>query len=100
MPEPEFFVKTGDTSSAIYTTLLDANGDEVDISAADVRFKLAPMSGGTLVVAADATNAQNGAGTVNPPYVRQIKLDGAVAIQRAFGVRDFLSARCGVSKIE
>lgn len=65
MPEPDYFVKTGDSASSIYTTLLDANGDAVDIASASIRFKMKPISGGTLALAVNATNAQNGAGTVD-----------------------------------
>ncbi len=65
MPAPDFSIKTGDTSSSIYATLEDDTGTAVDIQAATVRFKLGPLTGGTLVVAADATNAQIGAGTVD-----------------------------------
>lgn len=65
MPDPEFSIKQGDTSSAVYATLQDASGDAVDIQGADVRFLMAPLSGGTLTVAAAAVNAQVGAGTVD-----------------------------------
>lgn len=64
-PEPDFAIKTGDTASSVYATLEDASGDPVDIQSATVRFKLGPIAGGTLVVAADATNAQIGAGTAD-----------------------------------
>lgn len=62
-PAPDFSIKVGDTASAVYATLEDAAGDPVDIQGATVRFKMGPLNGGTLVVAANATNAQNGAGT-------------------------------------
>lgn len=65
MPQPDFSIKTGDTASAIYATLEDANGDAVNIAGANVTFKMAPMSGGTLTVARAAVNAQVGAGTVD-----------------------------------
>ena len=65
MPSPDFSIKTGDTSSAIYATLEDANGDAVSIAGANVTFKMGPMSGGTLTVARAATNAQVGAGTAD-----------------------------------
>jgi hypothetical protein len=62
MPEPDFSAKRGDTASYIYATLEDAAGDAVDIAGASVRFKMGPLSGGTLTVAADATIALVGAG--------------------------------------
>ncbi len=65
MPEPDFSAKVGDTASAVYATLEDDTGTAVDIQAASVRFKMGPLSGGTLTVAANATNAQVGAGTVD-----------------------------------
>ncbi len=65
MPTPDFSIKTGDTSSAVYATLEDASGDAVSILGASVRFKMGPLSGGTLAVAATATNAQVGAGTAD-----------------------------------
>lgn len=65
MPQPDFSIKTGDTASAVYATLEDANGDAVDIAGASVLFKMGPLSGGTLTVARTATNAQVGAGTVD-----------------------------------
>lgn len=65
MPEPEFSIKRGDTASYLYATLEDADGVAVDIQGATVVFKMGPISGGTLSIAATATNAQNGAGTVD-----------------------------------
>lgn len=65
MPAPDFSIKTGDTASAVYATLEDANGDAVNISGAAVMFKMGPLSGGTLVVARAGTVAQVGAGTVD-----------------------------------
>lgn len=65
MPEPDFTIKVGDTASAIFATLEDANGDPVDIQSAAVKFKLGPLSGGSILVDADAVNAQVGAGTLD-----------------------------------
>ena len=65
MPEPDFFLKRGDTSSSILSTLQNSGGTAVDIQAATIRFKLAPIAGGTLQVDAAAVNAQNGAGTLD-----------------------------------
>ncbi len=65
MPEPDFFIKRGDTSSSILSTLENSGGTAVDIQAADIRFKLAPIAGGSLTVDAAAANAQVGAGTVD-----------------------------------
>lgn len=64
MPEPDFFLKVGDTSSVIYSTLTDADGTAVDIQGADVQFKLAPIDGsGTPAIDAVASNDQVGDGT-------------------------------------
>jgi hypothetical protein len=65
MPEPDFSIKTGDTASSIYATLEDSTGAAVNIQGAAIVFKMGPISGGTLSVAGTATNAQNGAGTVD-----------------------------------
>ena len=65
MPEPDFLIKSGDTASAVYATLENSGGTAVDIQGASVTFKMRPIGGGTLTVAAAATNAQVGAGTVD-----------------------------------
>lgn len=65
MPEPDFFIKRGDTSSSILSTLENSGGTAVDIQSATIRFMLAPLAGGTLAVDAAAVNAQVGAGTVD-----------------------------------
>lgn len=65
MPEPDFFIKTGDTGSPLVTTLENSGGTAVDILAATVLFKMGPLSGGTLTVAGTCTVLQNGAGTVD-----------------------------------
>jgi hypothetical protein len=62
MPEADFLLKRGDTSSGIYATLENSGGTAVDILGASVRWKMAPISGGTLTVNDVATNAQVGAG--------------------------------------
>lgn len=58
MPDPDFSIKTGDTASPMYAILEDSAGDAVDLASATVRFKMGPLSGGTLTIAAVATNAQ------------------------------------------
>ena len=58
MPEPDFKLKRGDSGSSIYAILEDGAGAPVNILGAAVRFKMGPISGGTLVVADDATNGQ------------------------------------------
>ncbi len=63
MPEPDFTFKLGDTASAIYATLEDSAGDPVDIEAASLRFKMSPLSSGTLVIDDVGVNAQNGDGS-------------------------------------
>ncbi len=65
VPEPDFFIKRGDTSSAIQSTLENSGGTAVDILGATIRFKMAPIAGGSLSVDAAATNTQVGAGTVD-----------------------------------
>ena len=40
MPEPEFFLKLGDTASTITANLENSGGTAVDIQGASVRFKL------------------------------------------------------------
>ena len=63
MPQPDFQIKVGDNASSIFATLEDAAGTPVDIEAATVKFRMAPISGGAAVLEAAATNAQNGSGT-------------------------------------
>lgn len=63
MAVPDFAIKTGDTASSVSATLENSGGTPVDIQAATVNFKMAPYSGGTLVVAGTAVNAQIGSGT-------------------------------------
>ena len=64
MPEPDFFIKEGDTASIITSTLRDDDLAAVDIQGATVRFHLAPISGsGTPVLNAAAVNDQVGSGT-------------------------------------
>ena len=65
MPAPDFNIKTGDTASSVYATLEDANTTPVDIQNATVLFKMAAITGGTLVTAGTAEIAQVGAGTVD-----------------------------------
>lgn len=55
MPEPEFFIKQGDTASPITAQLVDHLGAPVNISGAAVRFHMAPISGGTATIDQPAT---------------------------------------------
>lgn len=63
MPESDFALKLGDTSSAIQSYLENSGGTAIDIQGASVRFKMAPIAGGTVTVDDAATNAQNGDGS-------------------------------------
>ncbi len=63
MGQPDFHIKLGDNSSNLFVTLEDENGDATSIENAQLRFKLGPIAGGTLVIDEPATNAQNGDGT-------------------------------------
>lgn len=62
MPEPDFYIKRGDTSSSIASTLEDADLAAVDIQGASVLFKMQSIAGGSLAVSAAAGNAQVGDG--------------------------------------
>src|SRR4051812_45924096 len=65
MPEPDFFIKTGDTGPRIQWTCENAFGTAVDVSGATPLFKARPISGGTLTIAGTATIDQVGAGTAD-----------------------------------
>lgn len=62
MPEPEFFIKQGDTSSAITAQLKDDAGNPVNITGASVLFKMQPYTGtgSEISAAATITNAAEG----------------------------------------
>lgn len=64
-PEPDFSLKAHDTASSIFATLEDADGTPVNIQGAAIRFRMAPIAGGTVTINDVATNAQNGAGTLD-----------------------------------
>lgn len=64
MAEAAFLLKTGDTSSSIYSTLQNSGGTPVDLTGATVLWKLAPLAGGTLTVAGTATIIQSGSTAV------------------------------------
>ena len=72
MPEPDFTLKRNDTSSPISSTLENSGGTAVDILAAAIRFKMAPIAGGTLTIDAAATNGQSGAGSTSNPTTGQV----------------------------
>ncbi len=60
MPEPDFFLRVGDTTSIIRTTLEDSTGASVNIQGATVKFRVAPINGsGTPVINTAASNDQN-----------------------------------------
>lgn len=60
-PEADFLIRAGDTVSVIQQTLEDENGAPVDLTGAQVRFRLAPITGsGTSVLDAAATVVQTG----------------------------------------
>lgn len=65
MSEPDFYLKLGDTSSVITSTVQNSGGTPVDIQNATVRWKLAPIGGGTVEIDTAATNAQTGAGSTS-----------------------------------
>jgi hypothetical protein len=59
MPNPDHVVRQGDSGGLIEAVLMDADGVAVSISAATVRFTMAPLSGGLAVLAAQADNLQD-----------------------------------------
>ena len=64
MPEPDFFLRVGDTTSVIRTTLEDSTGAAVNIQNATIKFRVAPINGsGTPVINTAASNDQVGDGT-------------------------------------
>jgi hypothetical protein len=65
MPEPDFFIKTGDTGSQIQWICEDSTGAAVDVAGSTPMFKMGPLSGGTLTIAGTATVDQVGAGTID-----------------------------------
>lgn len=62
MPAPDFAIKTGDTASSLASTLENSGGTAVDLQGATITFKMRSIAGGTLSLAAAATNSQNGTG--------------------------------------
>jgi len=63
LPDPDFIFQQHDTASPLRATLEDQNGDPVDIQAASVILRMAPIAGGTLALAGTAVVDQIGAGT-------------------------------------
>lgn len=63
MAEPDFVLKRNDTASPLQAVLENSGGTPVDIQGATVLLKLAPIAGGTLIVAGTATVDQVGSGT-------------------------------------
>jgi len=62
MPAPDFVIKLGDKLSALQRTLVDEDGNPVDIGGATVEFH-ARLMGGTPLIDAAAQNLQSGATT-------------------------------------
>jgi hypothetical protein len=62
MPEPNFTIKQGDTTSILSGVVENSGGTAVSIQAATVIFRMAPVSGGTCSVAGTATIDQVDAG--------------------------------------
>jgi hypothetical protein len=63
LPVADFFLRVGDTTSIIRTTLEDSTGAAVNIQGATVKFRVAPINGsGTPVINTAASNDQNGTG--------------------------------------
>lgn len=60
MAEPDFTIRQDDTASTLARTLVDVDGNPVDISGATVTFTLVPIGGGeALLDAAEANNDQD-----------------------------------------
>jgi hypothetical protein len=61
MPEPDFYVKQGDTRSPYVRTLEDGDGNPVNISGATVAYRMQPL-GGIQTISGPATilNAPQG----------------------------------------
>lgn len=57
MPEPAYFLKTGDSGLTIRMICTDADGNAVNIAGATVEFHMAPINGsGTPTIDAEAVN--------------------------------------------
>lgn len=65
MPDPDFFIKQGDTLPPIARTLEDAAGDPVNITGGTVVFKMKPIGGGTIVYGGTATITNGTIGAVS-----------------------------------
>jgi hypothetical protein len=58
LPEPDFLLRQGDTTSAITAILEDEAGTPVDIEGATIVFRMTPIEGGATKVDAAASNNQ------------------------------------------
>lgn len=68
MPEPAYFLKTGDDGLTIRTICRDADNAAVNISGATVEFHMSPINGsGTPAIDAEAVN-ENGTATGQVAY--------------------------------
>lgn len=64
MPEPNFYVKQGDTASVISATLTDDDDSPVNIQSANIHYSMAPIEGGIpTITLGTAINDQVGDGS-------------------------------------
>jgi hypothetical protein len=86
MPDPDFFIKRGDTASRIQATLENSGGTPVSIQGANVVWKMAPISGGSLTVSAAAIIDQQGDGSGTAGAMGQVHYNWATADLAASGL--------------
>lgn len=65
MPGADYYVRQGDSPATLTATLLDANGDPVNIQGASVAIQLLPVGSASYLVDDAATNDQVGDGLVD-----------------------------------
>jgi hypothetical protein len=75
MPDPDFVIKRNDTASRLQSTLANSGGTAVSIQNANILFKMAPISGGTLAAAGTATIDQVGDGSGTAGAMGQVHYD-------------------------
>jgi len=63
MPGADYYVRQGDSPARLTATLLDANGDAVDLTGADIQIQLLPIGAASYLVDTTAENMQNGDGS-------------------------------------
>jgi hypothetical protein len=78
VPEPEYFIRQGDSGLVIRTVCRDAAGAAVNIAGATVEFHMAPINGsGTPVIDASATNENSTAtGQVSYTFASAVNTAG------------------------